>query len=834
MFSTKTRRRLRNGTVAVLLVLGFAYALRWPLLEKPLVGAARKKAVQALGADLRIGFLSGSIVSSVRARNIRLLPRPHSAIRAGRVESLEVTYGFLGLSGLHVTVRGLRLDLAPSEKTPPPAHQSLRDAVAALEQLQLPDVVLENATVVTADGTEIVIDRATLAGDEATVQLRTPALGKVDLSLRRGDNHQLQLRGTAAQGPVSNASFEIDGGTGPDHPARLRVTTAREPLRWDGTIRFGADGKLSFIDGHLAVQEGQAATRVDLQSGATDIAWDARLEDLHGQGRIHGSLADPPSRWTVSKGFLRVTSAKVGGCLLNGELTFEQGTLEHLPWRAEVGCGDDRARADGFIAWQSGFGLEAHVTVDARDLTPYRDLLPEGLKAEASGIHLEGRAELGSSGPLFEGALKIGKGRVSGVSWNSVAWGGRLTPHEAVTCRLQIDGVPQAPSISLRGTIQASADYRTLDFNVAGSGAQATFEAKGRLDDRGVEVAMLEGRLDHGPFRGSGRWDFRDASNGVRFHVVGENALVLSDKTGRVRLSPDVRIRGDAKTGWKVEGSAEVPALFFYGELGDPQAARTGKAKQAAAPKLKLNPAVGGGFRLPAGLEGGDRVALDLELRTTREARIENSALGALVRANLRLGGTLAAPSISGTVSARTGEVKLATGVFLRIERLDLTLPREEGHAATIYFKGRSGKGEGSITVVMTGPLDDPVLTLSSNPPRKQEELLAVLAFGQAPGAVSGQDALGTLAVKVFEQATDAWPKAEPSEGFWSRLSLSTASENAPDAEKRVPWQLPPTASARGTIVRTEYLLNSFLSVVVESDREANVSGDLKVRFHFR
>ena len=44
----------------------------------------------------------------------------------------------------------------------------------------------------------------------------------------------------------------------------------------------------------------------------------------------------------------------------------------------------------------------------------------------------------------------------------------------------------------------------------------------------------------------------------------------------------------------------------------------------------------------------------------------------------------------------------------------------------------------------------------------------------------------------------------------------------------------PPAASARGTIVRTEYLLNSLLSVIVESDREANVSGDLKVRFHFR
>ena len=852
MFSKKVRRRLRIGAFVALSIGGLAYALRWPLLERPLVAAARKKTVQAVGADVRIGTLSGSIVSAVRARNIQLLPRADSPLRSGRVESLEARYGFLGLSGLHVTVRGLRIELAPSKKAPPPLQESIREAVSSLEQVKMPaEVVIENATIITAEGSEVFIDRARWAGDEGIVQVRAQALGQVEVALRRGADHELRIRGTASQGPVSEVSFDIDGGSGPDHPARLRATAGQEILQWDGKVGFAPDGQPSLVEGKLAVREGRAVTRVDLVSGATEINWDARLNldkgigaELHGQGRIVGSLADPPARWTVSKGFLKLSPARVKGCLLNGEVTFEEGTLERLPWRGEIGCGDDRARAEGLISWKSGFGLEAQVTLDARDLSPYQEFLPEGLKARASGIHLQGRAELGPSGPLFEGALRIGKGQVSGISWDSVTWGGRLLPHEAVICQLDVQGMPAAPSISLLGTVRASSDYRTLEFDIAGprivlekpvGGALTGLVARGRLDERGVEITALNGQLDHGPFRVAGRWDFRDPRNVVQLHVAGENVLVLSeDKLGRLRVSPDVRIHGNAETGWKVEGSAEVPSLLFYGELSDPQAVRTQKAKQAAAPKLQLSPAPGGGFKIPAGLEGGERVSLDLQLRTTREARIENSSLGALVRADLRLGGTLALPSISGTVGARTGEVKLATGVFLRIERLELKLPREEGHAATIYFKGRSGKGEGSITVVMVGPLDDPTLTLSSNPPRKQEELLAALAFGQAPGTVSGQGALGTLAVKVFEQATDTWPKSEPKEGFWSRLSLSTASEDAPDADKRVPWQLPPTASARGTIVRTEYLLNSFLSVVVESDREANVSGDFKVRFHFR
>jgi hypothetical protein len=90
------------------------------------------------------------------------------------------------------------------------------------------------------------------------------------------------------------------------------------------------------------------------------------------------------------------------------------------------------------------------------------------------------------------------------------------------------------------------------------------------------------------------------------------------------------------------------------------------------------------------------------------------------------------------------------------------------------------------------------------------------------------------VAGKVLAGVTDDRPKAEPKDGFWQRLDLGVTSEDAPDPARRAPWELPPTASARGTILRTEYILSSLFSVVVESDREANVSGDLKIRLHFR
>jgi hypothetical protein len=208
--------------------------------------------------------------------------------------------------------------------------------------------------------------------------------------------------------------------------------------------------------------------------------------------------------------------------------------------------------------------------------------------------------------------------------------------------------------------------------------------------------------------------------------------------------------------------------------------------------------------------------------------------VGALLSARLHLGGTLASPALSGTLEGHQGEVKLATGVVLRIDRVQVDLPREAGGTPTVYFKAHSGKGQGAITAVVAGPLESPSLSLSSDPPRKQEELLAYLAFGHLPGDVGGQAALGMAAQKAVAQATDERPRADPEDGIWEKLGLGLESEDAPDPTKRLPWQLPPTASARGTILRTEYFLSPLFSVVVESDREANVSGDLKVRLHFR
>src|SRR6185436_350458 len=184
--------------------LGGLYALRWPLLEGLIVSKIRQGVLSALQSDVAIEHLSGTLVSSIRGRDIDLRPHPGSPLRSAHVDRLDVTYGFLGASGLRLRVRGLRVELAPLEKPPAPLHETIREAMAALETTSLPArIEIDQATIVPPGGAAIEIEKARLEGGELTAVLRNDALGRVDLGATRGPKYLLRLRARASQGPVS-------------------------------------------------------------------------------------------------------------------------------------------------------------------------------------------------------------------------------------------------------------------------------------------------------------------------------------------------------------------------------------------------------------------------------------------------------------------------------------------------------------------------------------------------------------------------------------------------------------------------------------------------------
>jgi autotransporter translocation and assembly factor TamB len=352
-----------------------------------------------------------------------------------------------------------------------------------------------------------------------------------------------------------------------------------------------------------------------------------------------------------------------------------------------------------------------------------------------------------------------------------------------------------------------------------------------RLDADGLAFETVDGLLGEGPFWASGRWDAFRPGLPLSLWITGRDALAVADPLARLRVRPDVVLSWTKGQFVKLSGRVEVPLAIYHREFAAATPGARMVSRQVSAPRLRLIPGETGGFLIP-GIEGLEGLELDVQFVTTGEFRIENSVVGVLLQAEGQLGGTAAEPAISGVIRAkeRRGEVKLSPGNFLRIESAEVVLPGELGHAPTVRFEGSVGVGEGLIQVRVEGPLDNPALVLKSDPPLPQKDLLSQLAFGLGMGNVSGETGVATLAVYLYSQSLDNWPSADRKEGFFDRFRPKVV---ANDPSRRKPWELPPQGTLSSTALRTEYVVNSYFSIVAETNREGDVGGDLKLRIRF-
>jgi hypothetical protein len=412
-----------------------------------------------------------------------------------------------------------------------------------------------------------------------------------------------------------------------------------------------------------------------------------------------------------------------------------------------------------------------------------------------------------------------------------------LTDQFVPSARIRMPGATMSARASVRGTLRKplvrgdlTIEARTL-VPPPPFGRIRELQLRASADPGGVELRAT-GVMGYGPLRLDGSWHWDRPDGALRARLAGRRLLVVEDALSRVRASPDLTLSRDVEGRWRLSGTIDVPLVLSDRELGGSGAGETPGARAVSVPRLALPQAPGGGILLP-GVRTPAPIGLDIRILAAGELRVENSVVGALLEGEARLQGTAEQPAVSGAVRARSGEIKLATGIFVRIEEARADVPADPQQAPSIHFKGRVGYGESSILVLVEGPLSRPTLILESNPPRPQQELLAYLAFGRLPGELTEGQALSTLAVKVFEHFTDAWPQAEPEVGLLERLSLDAVDPENP-VERRLPWELTPIGTARGTIVRTEYVLNRFISIVAEAGSEGDVGGNLKLRVSFR
>jgi hypothetical protein len=723
--------------------------------------------------------------------------------------------------------------------------------------------------------------------DRATLQARLPSSGDVEgefsldgpclwLSALGASlppwASPLHVRGKGARrGEDASASLTLKGGAGWSWASDLAVRHRGED--WTVTVAAGAvslpDGRSIRHDAFSLVGKAGRVQLPDLRVSSTNPPVRTRLSS-------QVDWDDRGTRARLEAGELEVQGIHLDGLQVAADLPPGQGSATvDARWGREEG---PAVRISGRLGRDS----DLHVFLRAPDLSdPFIRTLVKGpplLGSVTAGLRFQGSVDQ----PEISGTLSLQGLTMGGLKPVNLlvavtteerrrirVWCDEATPYGALRIdgRMDLPGSEPKPRLDLNASLRVEdltpflqkVDPGTLPWIPPGTATveahlkgpldslsgwvEGTFQSVGyhpppplgpvsglhlaaRLDESGLQITSLEGRLGGGAFQGKGLWELWKEDRPLAIHVTGDELLVVDDVLARIRAKPDVTLRYSTARGLSLSGNVEVPLALYHREmggsdLGTPQ--RRGVVPlEARAPRLRLIPLPEGGFRIP-GIPGLEDLSLDLQFKTTGEFLIENSLIGIQLNAEGQIRGTGAVPALSGTVTSvpRRGEIRIGPGAFIRIESAQLILPGTAGKEGSIRFEGRIGSGQDQITILISGPPEHATLTLISDPPKDQRELLATLAQSAA---------LGTLTSQL--SGADDWPSATRTEGFFSRIA-PTVIPGESGVHQRTPWELPAAGTTKGTLVRTEYLYNQYFSILAETNHAATLAGDLKFRIRF-
>jgi translocation and assembly module TamB len=166
----------------------------------------------------------------------------------------------------------------------------------------------------------------------------------------------------------------------------------------------------------------------------------------------------------------------------------------------------------------------------------------------------------------------------------------------------------------------------------------------------------------------------------------------------------------------------------------------------AALPTLSGNIALSHGFVAPGGAGGPaggwSALGLDLTVQAGSDVVFTLGAVRADVAGTLHIGGTLGHPLLSGRVTSEGGEVAFLGSTF-RLTSGEAVFSESLGVEPQIIARAQQVYGETIVFLDISGMASHPELTLTSDPPLTQAELVTLVArnagiFGD-PGSVFSQ-----------------------------------------------------------------------------------------------
>ncbi len=361
---------------------------------------------------------------------------------------------------------------------------------------------------------------------------------------------------------------------------------------------------------------------------------------------------------------------------------------------------------------------------------PAASLPPGALHATAElaghAARLDARLEAGpkvqlavtGTAPLGDGPLALAAhGVVDLAVADPILTAGGRRVLGTVSLDTTLGGTAAAPRVS--GTIRlARGEIQDFAQGVHLTDVAAEIDAAGDT----LRLASLSAQAGHGTITGSGSVGVFAPGLPVDLHIRADNARPLSSDLLTAVLDADLYVRGQARLRLDAGGKVTIRSA----SINIPNSLPTSVARLDVIRPTDQPPPPPSG---PAPLIG-----LDLGLNAPGQIFVRGHGLDAELAGRLHVGGTSAAPQISGGFDLRSGTFSLAgtTLTFTR-GRVGFDGTGVNGRIdPTLDFEADSTSGGVVATLKVGGYADAPRITLSSVPELPQDEVLARLLFGQS------------------------------------------------------------------------------------------------------
>ena len=246
----------------------------------------------------------------------------------------------------------------------------------------------------------------------------------------------------------------------------------------------------------------------------------------------------------------------------------------------------------------------------------------------------------------------------------------------------------------------------------------------------GLRLQTFTGELGGAAFHVTGSV-MRNSEGGAvtDLRLQGENLLFYRSAGLKVRADTDLTVKGPLK---RLEVAGEVAItdgrLVQYFDL-------LSTLKRSSKPKTDLGLQLFSIRQPPL-----SDMVFDVRLISKKPFMIRNNLVRGAVRPELKLAGTGEFPVLAGKVYVEPTRLSLPAGSLVfesGVIRFDPNRPDRP----TLDLVGTSKMLGYDVTMLVEGPYDEPIVTLSSVPPLSNEELLLLLIAGQQPSSTNDTQA---------------------------------------------------------------------------------------------